>query len=138
MELSLCGATDMAPELREPSHQQPGDPASGLRPSPKVGQDSETIFYPTSNLQPHPLSLLKERHTKEARRDTVSRTPGARRERTRPLGPPPSLYLRAGNRSYPCNSGKGAKASPHLFSNQVTMSSAMRAQLPQISHSYHV
>lgn len=60
VELSLRGATDMAPELREPSHQQPGDPASGLRPGPKVGQDSETIFYPLPTFNLTPFLCLKK------------------------------------------------------------------------------
>lgn len=51
-----------------------GRPSSGLMPVSKLGQDSETILYPTSNLQPCLFLSLKEkkREHSKARRDTVA------------------------------------------------------------------
>lgn len=47
-----------------------GRPSSGLMPVSKLGQDSETILYPTSNLQPCLfLSLKKKKRGNTAKQE---------------------------------------------------------------------
>lgn len=46
-----------------------GRPSSGLMPVSKLGQDSESILYPTSNLQPCLFLSLKKKRGNTAKQE---------------------------------------------------------------------
>lgn len=97
-----------------------GRPSSGLMPVSKLGQDSETILYPTSNLQPCLFLSLKKkkREHSKARRDTVASDETGTHDATSPA------LAGGGGAKLSFHSRKEGCSAPPLCSQDTTISAA--------------